>query len=235
MQPERSHSYSTSINYDQPYEDFIIGFTLQAFYTRLNRAFYLQPVGEDEFGYLFEKQNGQGALVQGTTLELRMNYDRKVQLESGFTLQNNRFDTPVAYIEGLEGIRDFIRTPTDYGFALLSFTPNKKIKGSIKPSSVIPVISAESVDLHREEEAELLRQQEGKREEAESDEEGEDESEEEPGEEVAGPVSEGKDESEDKSEDGSEDGNADLEKIKRKTEEDNKEIMEGVKLSLIHI
>ena len=131
LQPERSHSYSTSINYDQPYEDFIIGFTLEGFYTRLNRAFYLQPVGEDEFGYLFEKQNGQGAAVQGATIELRMNYNRKVQLESGFTLQNNRFDTPVAYIEGLEGIRDFIRTPTDYGFALLSFTPNEKINGSI--------------------------------------------------------------------------------------------------------
>lgn len=129
--PERSHSYSASINYDKPYEHFIAGITLEGFYTRLNHAFYLQPVGEDEFGFLFEKQNGQGATIQGTTLEIRLNYDRKVQLEGGFTLQSNAFDEPVEYIEGLHGIREFVRTPNDYGFALLSFTPNNKISGSI--------------------------------------------------------------------------------------------------------
>ena len=129
--PEKSNSYSTSVNYDKPYEHFIIGFTLEGFYTRLNNAFYLQPNGEDEFGFLFEKQNGQGATVKGTTLELRMNYDRKIQLEGGYTLQNNQFDEPVEYIEGIEGIRNFVRTPSNYGFAMLSFTPNQKINGSI--------------------------------------------------------------------------------------------------------
>lgn len=129
--PERSKSYSASINYDKPYEKFIAGFTLEGFYTRLNHAFYLQPVGEDEFGYLFEKQNGQGANIQGATLELRFNYDRKVQFEGGFTIQSNTFDEEVEYIEGLPGFNEFVRTPNDYGFAMLSFTPNKKIRGSI--------------------------------------------------------------------------------------------------------
>ena len=129
--PERSKSYSTSINYDKPYEKFIAGFTLEGFYTRLNHAFYLQPVGEDEFGYLFEKQNGQGANIQGATLELRFNYDRKVQFEGGFTIQSNTFDEEVEYIEGLPGFNEFVRSPNDYGFAMLSFTPNKKIRGSI--------------------------------------------------------------------------------------------------------
>ncbi len=129
--PERSKSYSTSVNYDKPYEKFIAGFTLEGFYTRLNHAFYLQPVGEDDFGYLFEKQNGQGANVQGATIELRFNYDRKVQFEGGFTIQTNTFDEEITYIEGLPGLREFVRTPNDYGFAMLSFTPNKKISGSI--------------------------------------------------------------------------------------------------------
>ena len=131
LAPENSNSYSASINIDKPYEHFIAGFTLEGFYTRLNNAFYLQPVGEDEFGYLFEKQNGQGATIQGATFEFRLNYDRKIQLEGGFTLQSNNFDDPVQYIDGLPGVREFVRTPNDYGFALLSFTPNQKINGSI--------------------------------------------------------------------------------------------------------
>ncbi|MDG2154301.1 MAG: TonB-dependent receptor [Crocinitomicaceae bacterium] len=129
--PERSKSYSASINYDKPYENFIAGFTLEGFYTRLNHAFYLQPVGEDEFGFLFEKQNGKGANIQGATLEIRFNYDRKVQFEGGFTIQSNTFDEAIEYIEGLPKLSEFVRTPNDYGFAMLSFTPNEKISGSI--------------------------------------------------------------------------------------------------------
>lgn len=97
---------------------------MEGFYTRLNNAFFLQPIGEDGFGELFEKQNGQGATVQGMTVELRANYNRKMQIESGFTLQSSRFDESVEYIEGIEGLRAFTRTPNTYGFANLSITPN---------------------------------------------------------------------------------------------------------------
>ena len=129
--PEKSQSLSGSINYDMPTDKFILGFTLEGFYTRLNRAFYLAPIGEDEFGELFEKQNGQGATVTGGTLELRANYNRKAQLEAGITIQTSEFDEEVAYIDGLDGIKEFVRTPNEYGFATLSFTPNKRINANM--------------------------------------------------------------------------------------------------------
>lgn len=129
--PERSQSISGSINYDKPMDHYIFGFTVEGFYTQLNNAFFLQPIGQDAFGELFEKQNGQGATVQGATVELRANYDRKVQLEAGFTIQSSMFEEKVQYIDGLEGIREFIRTPNDYGFAMLSFTPNKKFSANM--------------------------------------------------------------------------------------------------------
>lgn len=126
LKEERSHSFSTSINYDKPTENWIVGFTTEGFYNRLNDAFFLQPLGEDQFGELFEKQNGDRATVKGITLELRANYNRKIQLEGGFTLQSSKFDNAVQYIDGLEGIREFIRTPNDYGYGILTFTPNNK-------------------------------------------------------------------------------------------------------------
>jgi len=131
LRPEKSQSFSTSVNYDKPSEHFIAGFTIEAFYTRLEDAFYLQPIGQDNFGSLFEKQNGQGATVQGITLELRANYDKKVQLETGFTLQSSKFDEKVSYIDGLEGLKDFVRTPSNYGFATLTITPNSKINANL--------------------------------------------------------------------------------------------------------
>ncbi len=131
LSSENSQSLSGSINYDLVSERYVAGFTLEGFYTKLNDAFFLEPIGEDEFGELFEKQNGQAATVQGITLELRANYDRKLQLETGFTLQQSQFENKVVYIEGIAGINEFIRTPKDYGFATLSFTPNPQLNANI--------------------------------------------------------------------------------------------------------
>ena len=128
---ERSHSLSGSVNYDKATANFIAGFTLQGFYTKLNNAFYLQPVGEDVFGQVFEKRNGPGAAVQGMTLELRGNYNRKAQLEAGITLQTSLHDEAVDNIEGLDPKREFLRTPNEYGYLTFSFTPNRHINASL--------------------------------------------------------------------------------------------------------
>lgn len=128
LKHENSQSFSTSINYDKPMEHWIAGFTLEGFYNRLNHAFYLQPIGQDEYGELFEKQNGDGATVKGVTLELRANYDRKIQLESGYTAQTNKFDSKVEYIAGVEGMREFSRTPNNYAYSVVTITPDNPWK-----------------------------------------------------------------------------------------------------------
>ncbi|MGB1294896.1 MAG: TonB-dependent receptor [Flavobacteriales bacterium] len=129
--PEKSKSFSASLNYDKPTEHFIAGFTLEGFYTQLNNAFILQPIGEDEFGEKFEKQNGDGANVSGLIIELRANFDKKLQIESGITVQQSKFDNPVEYIDGLEGIRSFTRTPNTYGFATITYTPIKQFNMNV--------------------------------------------------------------------------------------------------------
>ncbi|WP_243473296.1 TonB-dependent receptor [Winogradskyella sp. MH6] len=128
---ERSNSFSTSINYDKSSEKFIAGFTLEGFYTKLDDAFYLNPIGEDEFGQRFEKQNGDAAVVQGITIEVRANYNKKVQLETGFTIQKSEFNTAVETIEGLNPRREFLRTPNHYGFTSLSFMPSDRFDSNL--------------------------------------------------------------------------------------------------------
>ena len=131
LKEERSNSYSGSINFDLPTETYIVGFTLEGFYTRLNDAFYLHLVGADQFGDRFEKRNGSGATVSGGTLEFRANYNRKVQLESGLTLQKSLYDDPVQHIENIAGKKEFMRTPETYGYLTLMITPNEAINASI--------------------------------------------------------------------------------------------------------
>lgn len=131
LKEERSNSFSGSINFDYPKEKYIVGFTLEGFYTNLNDAFFLQPIGEDDLGMQFEKQNGPGATVKGATLELRANYNKITQVEAGFTLQSALHDEAVENIDGLEAKRDFLRTPNDYGYIVLTLFPTKRMNVSI--------------------------------------------------------------------------------------------------------
>jgi len=131
LKEERSNSYSASFNYDKGNEHFIAGFTLEGFYTHLDDAFTQVHIGDDAFGERFEKQNGDGATVKGITLEARANFDKKLELDAGLTIQTSTYDTAVNNFDNLPFKREFLRTPNNYGYATLSFTPNKKFNTSL--------------------------------------------------------------------------------------------------------
>lgn len=131
LREERSNSLSGSYNFDKATESYIVGFTTEYFYTRLKDVFYLQPAGADEFGELFVKRNGQGATVHGGTLELRGNYNRKMQVEAGITIQRSYYDDPVENIAGVDPVRQFLRSPDEYGYLTFSYTPDRHFSASI--------------------------------------------------------------------------------------------------------
>lgn len=117
---ESSKSITSSVNYDKTSENMIYGATLEAFYTNLNDAFVLQNTGTDTFGNIFLKTNGEDARVKGITTEIRMNYNKIIQLETGFTWQSSEYSKPVTFVQDLSPIKNFIRTPNLYGFANLN-------------------------------------------------------------------------------------------------------------------
>ncbi|WGH74457.1 TonB-dependent receptor [Tenacibaculum tangerinum] len=126
LKRERSNSYTLSFNYDKPTEHYIYGFTFESFYTNLKDAFYLEAVGEDAFGEVFKKRNSDGAVVQGITLETRLNYDGVLQLDAGFTYQSSTYNSAINNSDELPLERDFLRTPNTYGYATATYTPNQK-------------------------------------------------------------------------------------------------------------
>jgi outer membrane receptor for ferrienterochelin and colicins len=126
LRQERSKSWSASVNFDKANEKYIAGFTAEVFYTQLKDAFVLENTGQDGFGEIFTKKNGSAAVVQGVTLEGRLNYNKVVQIESGLTLQSSRFDSAVKYIDEAEPLKQFLRTPKNYGFININLNPDKK-------------------------------------------------------------------------------------------------------------
>ncbi len=131
LKRERSNTYTASFNFDKGNETFIAGFTLEGFYTHLEDAFYLDPTGEDEFGDVYVKKNGGGATVKGITLEARANLNKKLQIEAGYTLQSSLYDNAVENIDDLEKKREFLRTPNNYGYGTLTYTPTNNFNTSL--------------------------------------------------------------------------------------------------------
>ena len=127
MREEISNSFSGSYNYDFARERYVYGITLEGFYTYLDKAFYQDLNGSDEFGDLYVKRNGSGALVKGLSFEIRGNYNKIIQLETGYTLQSSKYDSPVLYSDELAPKVDFLRTPSFYGYSTFSLKVNKKL------------------------------------------------------------------------------------------------------------
>ena len=128
---ENSQSLSSSLNFDYARENYIYGFTLEYFYTKLKNAFYLDPYGTDNFGDIFTKRNGSEAIVKGLSIDLRMNYNKIIQFESGFTLQKSRYAEPVSYSNSLLAVSNFLKTPNSYGYGNLSCTFSDNLSSSI--------------------------------------------------------------------------------------------------------
>jgi len=60
-------------------------------------------------------------------MELRANFKQKVQLESGFTLQQSLYDEAVEYSDNLPLKIEFLRSPDYYGYSTISYNPSLKM------------------------------------------------------------------------------------------------------------
>lgn len=132
LQEERSQSLSASWNFDHATENYIVGFTLEGFMTNLKDAFILEEISVDEQGNsIMQKRNGSRSDVYGGTFEARWNYNQRLQLESGITLQKSLFDEPVQWSEQLPGVKEYLRTPDSYGYFTARFMPRGPFEASL--------------------------------------------------------------------------------------------------------
>ncbi|WP_161891044.1 TonB-dependent receptor [Pontibacter russatus] len=131
LQEETSSSFNASVDYNKASEQMIYGFTLDGFHTRLYDAFVLEEIGTDENGnQLLLRKNGGNSTVRGATLEGRLNYDQRFQLETGITVQQSRYDEPVAWSAEIAGTREYLRTPATYGYYVLTLLPQSRFTAS---------------------------------------------------------------------------------------------------------
>ena len=126
LEPERSNSFSGSVDYTFSLGHLRINMLAEAFYTTLSNVFYLQKIGTDNQGNTVqERRNGSGAEVYGVNMDAKVAHDTQWTLQLGVTLQQSRYKEYTEWSDdpSVAPIRYMPRTPHVYGY----FTLNVKL------------------------------------------------------------------------------------------------------------
>ncbi|MBO5710663.1 MAG: TonB-dependent receptor [Rikenellaceae bacterium] len=134
LKPERSNSFSGSVDWTANIGHFQTNVLLEAFHTSLNDVFYLQNIGTDSDGNsLQERRNGSGATVYGVNLDAKIAHGSDASLQVGFTAQRSRYKELTGWSENpeVEMIKNMPRTPNYYGYFTFTAAPSSKFDFSL--------------------------------------------------------------------------------------------------------
>lgn len=128
LKPERSNSFSGSVDWTANIGHWQTNLLLEAFHTGLDDVFVLENIGHDTEGnVLKERRNGSGAKVYGVNVDGKIAHGRNLSLQVGFTAQRSRYNQYEHWSEdeSVAPVKSMPRTPDYYGYFTLSGSPFK--------------------------------------------------------------------------------------------------------------
>lgn len=120
LKQETSNSLTASMSYTIQSLFWQYQFLAEGFITLLKDPFANEYGLPDENGVvIYTRINArEGAEVKGINLEFNASPNRRLQFQTGFTLQQGRYEQPRQFDE-----RKFFRSPGQYGYATFSWNP----------------------------------------------------------------------------------------------------------------
>ena len=134
LKPEKSNSYSGSVDWAFNVGHWQANFLLEGFYTDLRDVFILETVGQDDQGNMLqERRNSSGARVYGANLDFKIAHGTDLALQLGFTAQRSRYKEYEYWSEkeDVAPTKNMMRTPDYYGYFTLSGSPFKNFDWSL--------------------------------------------------------------------------------------------------------
>lgn len=134
LDPERSNSFSGSLDWVMNLGHWQANFLVEGFYTGLDDVFVLETIGKDGHGNMVqERRNGSGAKVYGVNLDAKFAHGKDVSLQVGFTAQQSRYNKAEYWSEDptVAPTKNMPRTPNYYGYFTLTTAPFKNFDASL--------------------------------------------------------------------------------------------------------
>ncbi len=124
---ETSNSFTASVNYTYSEGKWQYQVLAEGFYTQLMNPFANEYGTPDENGVvIYTRTNAEDrAKVQGINIEFNASPSNRWQLQSGYTFQKSMYEEPQEFEE-----RRFFRSPDNYGYFSLNYSPSMKLSFS---------------------------------------------------------------------------------------------------------
>ncbi|MDP4277903.1 MAG: TonB-dependent receptor [Bacteroidota bacterium] len=134
LKPERSHSFSGSIDMDKTVGTVQTEFLIEGFYTNLNHVFVLNEIGTNPDGsFILERDNTSGAVVKGINLEGKIVPSTDLQVQLGMTFQNSNYKVAQQWSDdhSLAPQKKMFRSPDRYGYLTVFYQVDKDFNASL--------------------------------------------------------------------------------------------------------
>ena len=134
LKPERSNSFSGSVDWATNFGHWSANFLVEGFYTELRNVFVLENIGHDAQGNILqERRNGSGARVYGVNLDAKIAHGQDISLQAGFTYQRSRYKQFEAWSADtlVSPTKNMMRTPDCYGYFTLTSSPLRNFEISL--------------------------------------------------------------------------------------------------------
>ncbi|MDD4713515.1 MAG: TonB-dependent receptor, partial [Bacteroidales bacterium] len=134
LKPERSQSYSGSIDMDKTFGSVQTEFLIEGFYTNLDHVFVLNEIGTNSDGsFILERDNTSGAVVKGINLEGKIVPSTDLQFQLGMTFQKSDYKVAQQWSDDLTLVpqKKMFRSPDQYGYFTAIYQVVKNFNASL--------------------------------------------------------------------------------------------------------
>ena len=156
LKQEKSQSFSASADMYHRWGDWQGNLLLEGFFTDIDDVFALTRIGEEDGIILFERGNEKGARVYGGTIEGKLAWRDRLQLQAGFTYQQAKYKEARQWADEVEMEDRIFRTPDTYGYFTLTYNPIKPLGISLSGTYTGKMLvehNAGVIDVNRTEES----------------------------------------------------------------------------------
>lgn len=135
LKPEYSNSFSGSADLYKTFGKIHANLLVEGFYTNLRDVFALIEQDEEPDDNILNmlRVNASGARIGGLNIEGKLALSDNDYFQIGYTWQRSRYKEAFAWSEdeNVTPVRRMLRTPDHYGYAVLAFSPFKKVQASL--------------------------------------------------------------------------------------------------------
>ncbi len=124
LKPEKSQSYTGSIDLDKTFGGVQTELLMEGFYTNLDNVFVLNEVGTSSDGsFILERDNAPGAVVKGINLEGKIVPSNNLQFQFGMTFQKSEYKEAQKWSDDLNLVpqKKMFRSPDQYGYLTANY------------------------------------------------------------------------------------------------------------------